>query len=1153
MRADEAAVRALASDLGRRLDLAAVFSDVAEATGPLFRASQAGLWVLEEGRHLRLIAQRELDPRVARMVESLDPARGEAAEVEALRRESPIVLEHPSDAAACGPVAAAAYSVAGIRTACLVPVGVRNEPIGVLGLYHATPFRWSSGELALVQALADRTATALHGARSFLAVGTLDGQLRQIQDLTERLGRCHSIRQLTGEVVAQVGELVDCDAVHLHVAARDAWQVLASWPAGSKPAVRPTGPRGDGAPSGNGNGRHGADGTDELLTRAVASAAPVHSSLRVRNGRDGHRVAIALLPLRSEDRVRGVIEVTRAGDQPFGTAELATLQLYAGFASQAMLAADNLERLDRQQVELQHLLASQRKLLEVNERLLTTLDPGGVLDLIADSLKSLVWYDSLTVFQLQRDSNRFRAVVARDRFAELILRSTFSIDSGITGWVFRHGEAQRVNDAHLDPRSSVVPGTPNEAESMVLVPLFFDGTVSGTLNISRMGGPEAHFSTNEFELVKLFAGQASIALQNAQAHSAVSTQAETDAMTGLHNHGAFQRHLAAHLDSVDSRPIALLMLDLDGFKAFNDTHGHPTGDALLQAVAAALRSALRETDRAYRYGGDEFAVLLPGAELDEAREAAERVRVAVAGVTVEGELRVTTSIGVACSPEDAATKEELVASADRALYVAKLAGGDTVAAARRPADEAVDETELPEGGVAPGPQDAAGRRRVDRQAGRQSLRDTLTGLANRSLFSRHVRDALRRPHAFVVVMLLDLDRFSLVNDGLGHEAGDELLAAVAQRLREHVRPGDTVARMGGDEFAVLLPGVRDGIDALSASDRIAAGFEAPFLVAGHETYVTASIGIALGDGRAGPAELLRDANVALGQAKAAVGHVVVFEPGMRGDPVGRLDLESELRRALREEELLLYYQPIVELATGRVVGAEALARWPHPRMGLVLPHRFIPLAEETGLILPLGRWVLETACRQGRAWQEACPGPPDFVMSVNLSAREFSRPDLVEQVSQALSRSGLQPGMLNLEITESALIDSTGGGGDRVIDALRGLGVGIIVDDFGTGYASLAYLRELPVSGIKVDRSFVSGLGDGHVDLPIVRAITSLARGLHISATAEGIETTDQLAILRRLGCLQGQGYYFAKALPADEFDRLLGVRPGAPEGPSAA
>jgi diguanylate cyclase (GGDEF)-like protein len=324
----------------------------------------------------------------------------------------------------------------------------------------------------------------------------------------------------------------------------------------------------------------------------------------------------------------------------------------------------------------QHALASQRGLLEINELLLSTLDPAGVLGLIADSLKPVLPYDNLTIYRVDRRAGVVRPVVARDRFAKLILSTTLPLDMGVTGWVVAHGEAQCVNDIHLDRRGATIPGTPNEPESLIVVPLRVRGEVAGTLNVGRMGGVGAHFSPAEFELARLFAGQASIAIQNAEIHRAVRKRAETDALTGLHNRGAFDERLAALISILAAKPFALIMVDLDGFKDYNDRHGHPAGDTVLQAVGDAIGSTVRGRDLAFRYGGDEFAILIPRTELQPAIQVADRIRRSISRIAQIAAGTITASAGVACHPIDGDTGAALVAAADAALYRAKESGGN---------------------------------------------------------------------------------------------------------------------------------------------------------------------------------------------------------------------------------------------------------------------------------------------------------------------------------------------------------------------------------------------------------------------------------------------------------------------------------------------
>ncbi len=444
----------------------------------------------------------------------------------------------------------------------------------------------------------------------------------------------------------------------------------------------------------------------------------------------------------------------------------------------------------------------------------------------------------------------------------------------------------------------------------------------------------------------------------------------------------------------------------------------------------------------------------------------------------------------------------------------------------------------------------------------EATHDGLTGLPNRALLRDRLGRALaRRPRpgeageVGVGVLYVDLDRFKVVNDSLGHAAGDALLVAVAGRLVGCVRAGDTVARLGGDEFALLLDGLGEASQAVRTAERVIRALEAPVRLDGHDVVVGASIGIAVGALVATAttaADLLREADVALYRAKAGGrGRYAVFDAAMNAHALERLELEAELRRGLERGEFAVYYQPKVELATGRLAGLEALVRWRHPARGLVGPDAFIPLAEETGLIVPLGQWVLEEACRQARRWgaegAEGAGGGPAVVVSVNLSARQFAQPALEEAVARALAMSGADAGQVQLEITEGVAM----GNAEATVETLRrlkGLGVELAIDDFGTGYSSLAYLKRFPVDALKIDRAFVTGVRRETADASIVGAVVGLGRALGLAVVAEGVETAEEAAQVRALGCGQGQGYHFARPLPRAEAEALV-VRAGAGAG----
>jgi len=445
--------------------------------------------------------------------------------------------------------------------------------------------------------------------------------------------------------------------------------------------------------------------------------------------------------------------------------------------------------------------------------------------------------------------------------------------------------------------------------------------------------------------------------------------------------------------------------------------------------------------------------------------------------------------------------------------------------------------------------DITARKLAEERLLHDAFHDALTGLANRALCLDRLEQALKQyrrdPERLFGVLFFDLDRFKNINDSLGHSVGDQLLVEVARRLQRFLRPGDTVARLGGDEFAVILTDIGGVAEATHVAERIHELLAQVFVIRDHEVFTSASIGIAMiSEKYERPEELLRDADLAMYRAKqGGTGCCEVFDSTMYESAVALLKLETELRRAVEREEFVMHYQPIVSVGSGRILGFEALVRWRHPEHGLILPDQFIPAAEETGLIVPLGWWVLRTACRQAHEWQQLFPVEPPLSISVNISGKLFLTSNMAGRMLEVLQETGLPPDSLRLEITESAMMDHRDAAVAE-LTRLRAAGVKLHIDDFGTGYSSLTYLQRFSYDSLKIDRSFVSGIRQEEEGTELVRAIVALGQMLNMNVIAEGVETPEQYRWLLAMNCPEAQGFWFSKPLDRNAAARLLQARP---------
>jgi diguanylate cyclase (GGDEF)-like protein len=633
-----------------------------------------------------------------------------------------------------------------------------------------------------------------------------------------------------------------------------------------------------------------------------------------------------------------------------------------------------------------------------------------------------------------------------------------------------------------------------------------------------------------------------------QALAVINELATRDELTGSHN----RRHLMKLLEEEKYRSgrsgnlFCLCLLDLDFFKHVNDTYGHNGGDAVLREFARTVQGEIRSRDCFGRYGGEEFLLMLPDTMLEQALMLVEQLRLRVRQLAfpdISDDLRLTVSIGLA-EYRSGESIGQTIARADEALYAAKSSGRDRCFCYGQQATA--------EAG------DSAARSPGALRSFAAEHSDPLTGVLSRRMLRDRLGHALERAlrnNHHVALMLLNLNKFKEINDAIGYDAGDAILVQTAATVRTCLRESDTIARWGGDEFVVILEDVGHESDAQKVAEKILKRFSLPMGLGERESLVTLSVGIAMSPGvKCDVDTMLKRADIAMLRAKAWGDNVVEIHYAESPLPSGEgLALKNGLREALRAGQLFLEYQPQVDLASGRLVGVEALIRWQHPEFGRIEPSRFIPLAEETGMIVPIGEWVLRTACEQNQAWCAA--GLEPIKMAVNLSARQLKQPDLVERVLRIVEQTGIAPHCLDLEITEGILIDNLEMN-QGTLTQLRTAGVQISIDDFGTGYSSLNYLSELPADILRLDGSFVRRLAQpGSRGRPqaIVASIIEMAHRLDMKVIAESVENSDQLKLLGEMRCDEAQGYFFSRPVNPARIFALLELQDHPAAAVSAA
>lgn len=767
---------------------------------------------------------------------------------------------------------------------------------------------------------------------------------------------------------------------------------------------------------------------------------------------------------------------------------------------------------------------------ELASELSTALDLESLQNILSRKLRWILDFDrsTLAVWCEPSEYEYLLLEITSSSKAKCTPIQKVPLNQGWPGRVIADSKPYFLADLSQLPPSVELPteehwGITPQARSLMILPLRIGDYIIGSLNFSS--NTPCTYSVAWRNLAELLAGQV-----GGQLGSILAYQQATAALRALElSQAQLKRAVEFRERVMESATNAIYTLDLSGsFIAVNYRTAEMTGYGAEELVGLSF-CELFAADDAFEIQ-KQITAISHGVSIDQydveliRKDGTKRIiTFGLAPLVLEG--RISAVVGTA---QDITKRKQM----EEVLLRAKVAE-----AAQQELEKEIFE-----------------RKRMEEKLLYDAFHDTLTGLPNRALFMDRLKHAVERSKRnkdyLFAVLFLDLDRFKVINDSLGHTLGDQLLIAIAEKLKACVRPTDTVVRLGGDEFTILLEDIKDVSDAIRVAERIQQELILPFDLYEQEIFTSASIGIALNttsDHR--PDDLLRDADIAMYRAKdLGKARYEIFNPDMHAWAVGRLQMETALRRAIERHEFRIYYQPIISLVNGRIHGFEALVRWQHPQRGLLSPAEFFSVAEETTLSIPIDRWVLYEACRQTQQWQELLPNNSSLTISVNLSGPQFKQPDLLQYVNQVLEKTHLEVHNLKLEITENIIMDNHESATVK-LSQLRDLGIQLCIDDFGTGYSSLGRLHCFPIDVLKIDRSFVGRTGNGkesnsQAGAPVVRTIVTLAYHLGVDVVAEGIETAVQLTQLREMNCGYGQGYFFSRPLDSKAAEAMIVENP---------